>query len=114
MKYLAFHGTNKSNIPKIIEKGFILDKFTNFGAIYGRGVYLSPDPVEARCYSDSDNVLVCEVVINKPFVEKTKQNKKIKNKWQKTYDAYMNRFGNEYIIRDPVQIKVIGILEVKI
>ena len=48
------------------------------------------------------------------LLKKTKQNKKIKNKWQKTYDAYMNRFGNEYIIRDPVQIKVIGILEVKI
>ena len=114
MKYLAFHGTDTDNITSIIENGFILDKFTNFGATYGRGVYLSPYPIEARCYSDSDKVIVCEVVIDNPFIEKTKQNKRMKNIWQRTYDTYINRFGTEYVIRDPFQITIKGVLEVKI
>lgn len=108
-----YHGTSLTNINSIFAEGF---RTPYSSGMLGRGVYFGRRN-KARNYSDG-LVLVCEVMLGKckelKEVEKMNDNLKYdsmhmpKGQYGKVYKGFLR--NEEWVVKDPAQIRIIGVL----
>ena len=79
---LLFHGTPKAkNLQSIVKGGFLLSKLgsnTKNTGLYGAGIYFSEHTDTSKLYSQGvGSMLVCEVLIGKPYQAPLKSGAKL-------------------------------------
>ena len=133
---VAFHGTRREYVPNIISRGFVkpgdvMNKIgdtlqVRSGSRWGRGIYLSPDPMFSIHYTDytlqneakrlaGRKLFVCAVLRGRPYHCTTS-----------IFDAYMNQSDPhqgydsntspsewEYVLFDSAQVLPLYILHIK-
>lgn len=117
---ILFHGTSEKNIKPIMENGFSLTTHKENGAVYGEGIYFTPDINFAMKYSkegNKKNILVCQVYVNNKIegIKSITTFPKIPNT-DKYYDTGVDYINNPkiYIKKSVEDINIIGHIQVDI
>jgi len=114
---ILYHGTNKKNIPDILEYGFSLTNGIKHGALYGKGIYFTNCIDKALSYSErgSSNKYVIVSVVHIGDIIKGNANMdmhpKIQNK-SKRYDTSVDNIKNpiQYIKKENYTYNILGVL----
>jgi Poly(ADP-ribose) polymerase catalytic domain len=123
---LTFHGTRSSAISSIVRHGFLKpgDKHPKTGEevgvrcgnTYGKGIYSSPDPNFAMCYSEFDahrtrseeipgfKLIVCATLMGRAATVFREDNWREQNKPYRGADSHVGNEGQEYIVFSSAQI----------
>lgn len=109
---LAFHGTPAQNVNSILSKGLLVPEtglgkkvhHTTDKGWYGKGIYLSPDPVYCSAYcKSSGKLLVCAVLMGKRYSCKDNQEKNGKP-CKSGYDSHTSPCMKEYVLFKACQV----------
>ena len=122
---IVYHGTDIDKGNSIIKNGFDPDKIgSNWGSTLGKGIYFSPEYLEAKSYGNC--VIKCFITLNKSLNfnsnpnsnsnsnpnSKIKFTKRLKKTWYNNYDSLIDKTGLEIVI--PINkinnIQIIGIV----
>jgi len=115
---ILFHGTADNNIKPIMENGFSLTTHKENGAVYGEGIYFTPNISFAMKYSKSvliKNILVCQVYVNNMIEGKRAITTfpKIPGK-EEYYDTGVDavKMPNIYVKKSVEDINIIGCIQI--
>lgn len=107
---IMYHGTDSSNVESILDNGF--RPSDNTKSMLGTGVYVSRELEKADCYGN----VILTVLVHLGQVQQINTMSGPSNKtWQTTHDTAWVPNGvvpsgrQEHCIKDPRQIKVLGI-----
>jgi len=118
---ILYHGTDKKNIPDILEYGFSLTVQPKHGVLYGKGIYFTNCIDKALTYSERTKtekyVIVCVVHIGDIINGNAQMNMhpKMPNK-NKKYDTSVDCINNpiQYIKKENFTYNIIGVLTFKL
>jgi hypothetical protein len=117
---ILYHGTDEKNIKPIMENGFSLTTNKVNGAVYGEGIYFTPDIKFAMKYATGDNhnrnIIICQVYVNNIIEGKKAMTTfpKVPGK-DEYYDTSVDNLNNSkiYVKKDVEQINILAHIKIE-
>eukprot|EP00042_Codosiga_hollandica_P036063 m.272465 g.272465 ORF g.272465 m.272465 type:complete len:473 (+) comp54795_c0_seq3:208-1626(+) len=110
---IAYHGTTARVMPLIVQQGLRMPKEVGHrtdSGYYGAGMYLSPDPLLSLGYSENQRLLICAVLLGKPFMCPDMMHGA---SLQRGFDSHISPGHNEYVLFQPSQVLPLFVLHLQ-
>jgi len=111
---VGYHGTSEEALPSILAKGLLVPGKRNNvehrsdTGWWGGGIYLSPDPIVSSSYAHNSKLIVCAVLLGRPYHCKQRMDGQA---CKKGYDSHISpwwsisgNLGKEWVLFDEGQI----------